>query len=302
MESFADDQSSPGVEQLQLLQPGEDWPGEIKDRDKGANTGEAEILQPGAERSQLQDVHLVKLLQVESPQLVPQSPEERDDSVIKVERVLAVGGVAQVELRNVVEAHQVGQEVVGEVGLPHHEAGQERTGGQAADKAGLADWALSKAQVSEVEDWRALLVFCELLELLGGEVLEDWREVVISEGEKCRVVVEELSHPARRTPSILQVEAEKAGTSWFDLALGGHCDTEVLQPSVSHRSGGHIQLSQMRTGLSDGVESFIVQDGSFNVDSDEKWEVSEESRVKCWLDIGGVSELQTPQFLAMFGE
>ena len=58
----------------------------------------------------------------------------------------------------------------------------------------------------------------------------------------------------------------------------------------------------MNTGLSDGVESFIVKDCSFQIDSDQKWKVFEEFRVKCWLDIGGVGEIQTPEFLTMFGE
>ena len=75
VESFAHYQSSPGVEQLQLLQSSEDWLGEVKDRQVGANTGEAEILQSGAQHAQLEDVHLVKLLQIESPQFVAQGPE-----------------------------------------------------------------------------------------------------------------------------------------------------------------------------------------------------------------------------------
>ena len=58
----------------------------------------------------------------------------------------------------------------------------------------------------------------------------------------------------------------------------------------------------MTTSRSDGVESFIVKDCSFQINSDEKWKVFEESRVKCRLDIGGVSKLQTPEFLTMFGE
>ena len=94
------------------------------------------------------------------------------------------------------EGHHVCQQVVGEVRLPDDEAGQERTGGEGRHKPGLAHWAVSKAEVSEVEHWRGFLLSCELLELLRGEVLEDWREVVISEREESRVVEEELSHPA----------------------------------------------------------------------------------------------------------
>ena len=95
------------------------------------------------------------------------------------------------------EGHDVVQEVVGEVGLSHHEAVQERAGGEGRQKPGLAYRSVSKAQVSQVEDWRDFLVFCEVLELLGGEMCEDWGEVVISEGEKCWMVEKELSHTTR---------------------------------------------------------------------------------------------------------
>ena len=58
----------------------------------------------------------------------------------------------------------------------------------------------------------------------------------------------------------------------------------------------------MMTSRSDGVESFIVKDCSLKIDSNQKWKVFEEFCVKCWLDVGGVSELQSPEFLTMFGE
>ena len=65
VKSFSVDKSSSGVEQLQLLQPGEDKTGEVKDRHEGTNTGETEILEAWAEESNLKNVHFVELLQVE---------------------------------------------------------------------------------------------------------------------------------------------------------------------------------------------------------------------------------------------
>ena len=54
----------------------------------------------------------------------------------------------------------------------------------------------------------------EALQIDGrGEVLEHRGEVLVLETEKCRVVVEELGHPRRRAPRVVQADTGQAGTS-----------------------------------------------------------------------------------------
>ena len=79
------------------------------------------------------------------------------------------------------EGHDVVEEVVGEVGLSDLETVEQRTASEGRHEPFLSDWAINKAEVPQVEDWGCLLMFGELPELLGSEVLEDGREVAVVE-------------------------------------------------------------------------------------------------------------------------
>ena len=253
------------VEDDDLLQLRELGARQVEHGRVGADTGEAEVAEGGAELAELAGVHTAEPLQVEAGQSGAEAPQQRHHRLVKVEPVSGEGGVAEVERGQAGEAGQLGQEAAAEVSVAQREALQPGTAGRGPDQPRPRHRGAAHTQLPQA------VAVCQLVQL--QQLVQHGAHVVVVQSEEAGVGAEEGGHGEGRGAGGGDVEAQQPRRR----AL------QQLQPRVREGRARRVQLPQLAAGRADRVESLVVKNGSLDVDNDKIREVCEELCIKSWI-------------------
>lgn len=106
--------------------------------------------------------------------------------------------------------HQLGQQGVAQVGLPHHQGVQEGAAGHRGHEPLLRHFSSKECEFPQIESWQVILWTCgDAGEIIGIHDLKDGGEVLEMDEEDVGVIEKELGDTSSRASRVLDVDADK---------------------------------------------------------------------------------------------